>query len=46
LVPAIMKLAGGACWWAPSLLRRMTPPPRPRIPHLAEPEVVAPAAGN
>ena len=30
LVPAIMKLAGRANWWAPSFLRRRTPPPRPR----------------
>jgi putative drug exporter of the RND superfamily len=46
LVPAIMKLAGGACWWAPPLLRRMTPRPRPLIRHVGEPEVAAPRAGN
>src|SRR6185437_1210193 len=30
LVPAVMKLAGNANWWAPAFLRRMTPRPRPR----------------
>jgi RND superfamily putative drug exporter len=48
LVPAIMKLAGDACWWAPPFLRRMTPPPRPlpRVRPLADAEVLAPRAGN
>lgn len=46
LVPAIMKLAGDACWWAPPFLRRMAPLPRPRIRQLADAEVVAPRAGN
>jgi RND superfamily putative drug exporter len=27
LVPAVMKLAGGLNWWAPSFLRRRPPPP-------------------
>jgi RND superfamily putative drug exporter len=29
LVPAIMKLAGDANWWAPSFLRKVAPRPRP-----------------
>jgi RND superfamily putative drug exporter len=27
LVPAVMKLAGDAAWWAPRFLRRRPPPP-------------------
>jgi RND superfamily putative drug exporter len=46
LVPAIMKLAGDACWWAPPFLRRMTPLPRPRVRHLPDADVVASGAGN
>jgi len=46
LVPAIMKLAGNACWWAPPFLRRMAPPPRPRVRHLPDVDVLAPTAGN
>ena len=29
LVPAIMKLAGDANWWAPSFMRKVAPRPRP-----------------
>jgi RND superfamily putative drug exporter len=45
LVPAVMKLAGDACWWAPPFLRRMAPLPRPRVPvpHGPAADVVAPA---
>jgi RND superfamily putative drug exporter len=32
LVPAIMKLAGNANWWAPPFLRRMAPRPRRPLP--------------
>jgi putative drug exporter of the RND superfamily len=32
LVPAIMKLAGNANWWAPPFLRRVAPRPRPLDP--------------
>jgi RND superfamily putative drug exporter len=49
LVPAIMKLAGNACWWAPPFLRPMAPLPRPRARHLPDADiadVVAPRAGN
>jgi RND superfamily putative drug exporter len=31
LVPALMKLAGNATWWAPRILRKAPPPPRQRI---------------
>jgi RND superfamily putative drug exporter len=39
LVPAIMKLAGDANWWAPSILQKVAPRPRPldRPPARAEP---------
>jgi RND superfamily putative drug exporter len=30
LVPAVMKLAGGAAWWAPRALGRRPPPPEPQ----------------
>ena len=30
LVPAVMKIAGNASWWAPPLLRRLTPRPARR----------------
>ena len=40
LVPAVMKLAGNACWWAPPFLRRMAPLPRPRVPARRDAEVV------
>jgi RND superfamily putative drug exporter len=30
LVPAAMRLAGDAAWWAPRALRRRPPPPGPR----------------
>jgi putative drug exporter of the RND superfamily len=43
LVPAVMKLAGNACWWAPPFLRRMAPLPRPRVPHVPAADVVTPA---
>jgi RND superfamily putative drug exporter len=39
LVPAILKLAGRASWWAPPFLRYRVPPPRPRIRHVADTEV-------
>jgi uncharacterized membrane protein YdfJ with MMPL/SSD domain len=29
LVPAIMKLAGDANWWAPPFMRKVPPRPRP-----------------
>ena len=32
LVPAIMKLAGNANWWAPRLLQNVAPRPRPVNP--------------
>jgi RND superfamily putative drug exporter len=41
LVPAIMKLAGDASWWAPRFMRRMTPPPRPLVRRLADAEPVS-----
>ena len=31
LVPAIMKLAGNATWWAPRILRKVPPPPGQRV---------------
>jgi RND superfamily putative drug exporter len=46
LVPAIMKLAGNANWWAPPFIRRMTPPPRPLTRRLPDSRVVAPSPGN
>jgi putative drug exporter of the RND superfamily len=46
LVPAIMKLAGNASWWAPPFIRRMTPPPRPLVRRLTDTEVVAARPGN
>jgi RND superfamily putative drug exporter len=46
LVPAIMKLAGNASWWAPRFMRRMTPPPRPPRQRLTDAEILAPGAGN
>jgi RND superfamily putative drug exporter len=47
LVPAIMKLAGNASWWAPRFMRRLTPPPpRPPRRRLTEAEVLTPGAGN
>jgi RND superfamily putative drug exporter len=46
LVPAIMKLAGDASWWAPSFMRRMTPPPRPLVRRLTDAEALASRAGN
>jgi RND superfamily putative drug exporter len=46
LVPAVMKLAGEAAWWAPRFLRRRPPPPDPadryKIDPLYVPRVLEP----
>jgi RND superfamily putative drug exporter len=46
LVPAVMKLAGEAAWWAPRFMRRRPPPPDPaeryKIDPLYEPRVLTP----
>ena len=46
LVPAVMKLAGEASWWAPRFLRRRPPPPDPadryKIDPLYVPRVLEP----
>jgi RND superfamily putative drug exporter len=34
LVPAIMKLAGGANWWAPPFMRKVAPRPRSARPRV------------
>jgi RND superfamily putative drug exporter len=46
LVPAVMRLAGEAAWWAPRFLRRRPPPPDPvdryKIDPLYRPRVLEP----
>jgi RND superfamily putative drug exporter len=48
LVPAVMKLAGEATWWAPRFLRRRPPPPDPadryKIDPLYVPRVLEPVS--
>ena len=53
LVPAIMKLAGDANWWAPSFMRKVAPRPRRRAaargvirPHLGPTNVLNPRAAE
>jgi RND superfamily putative drug exporter len=38
LVPAVMKLAGDANWWAPWFMRRRPPPPAPEDRYPLDPE--------
>jgi RND superfamily putative drug exporter len=40
LVPAVMKLAGNASWWAPSFLRRRPSPPPPEDRYPIDPDYV------
>jgi RND superfamily putative drug exporter len=48
LVPAVMKLAGEAAWWAPRFMRRRPPPPDPaeryKIDPFYRPRVLTPVS--
>jgi RND superfamily putative drug exporter len=40
LVPAVMKLAGSANWWAPPFMRKRIPPPPPEDRYPIDPDYV------